>query len=242
MKFSIYCKYSYWVKQDKVERLTEWYKSQGRKLKWARGVVCSPLDVLNVATLVPPKAWEETCDRQGSWYRASVHAGDFLLVSAEPVEHDTLIPNTIISLSDFKAPSIAKEEHLHKLLSSAEYARRVPEEWPVMDARERKRWKVMLDKIGLDIDLDELLRIHSANHANFMEPLFYVERDGKVVPYSIETSDKLCSCCLELYNVLGGRYPVKLVRPCLGALFFARLERDRFYEVRTAGSEKDQGA
>ena len=237
MKNSVYSKYTYWVKPDNVKSLTAWFKSQGKRLKWARGVVCTPLDGINSASLVPPKAWEETCDRQGSWYRTSAHAGDFLLVSSEPVDHDALIPNTTITLSDFKPSSIAKEEHLHKLLNLPEYKRRVPAEWGDMDPRERKRWKVMLDKVGLDIDIDDLLRIHSANHANFMRPLFSVLRNGDIAPYSIETSDKLCSCCLEMYNIIGEKYPTKLVRPCLGALFFARLERNRYYEVKNAASD-----
>jgi len=163
---------------------------------------------------------------------------DFLLVSSEPLHHEALIPNTTITMSDFEPPSIAKEESLHKLLLLPEYARRVPAEWGDMDARERKRWKVMLDKVGLKIDIDELLRIHSANHANFLRPLFSAQRDGETIPYSIEASEKLCSCCLELYNIIGEQFPTKLVRPCLGALFFARMERDRYYEVRNAGSEK----
>ena len=63
-----------------------------------------------------------------------------------------------------------------------------------------------------------------------------MRENGETVPYSIDLSERLCSCCLELYNVLGRKFRKKLVRPCLGALFFARMERDRYYEVIALGS------
>ena len=236
MKKKSYRKYTYWVKPQDVEEVQGYFRSRDRRLKWARGVVCTPLDIISKVMLVPPKAWEETCDRQGSWYRSSPRAGQYLLVSEEALDHPVMEANTVITPSSFEPPAQAADGDVERLLASGIYRKREPEEWRHMDERERKRWKVMLSKLNVEIDLDRLLLIHSANHANFLEPLLSVQENGTIVPYSIDLSERLCSCCLELYNVLGSKFRKKLVRPCLGALFFARLERDRYYEVVAPGS------
>jgi len=38
----------------------------------------------------------------------------------------------------------------------------------------------------------------------------------------------VCSCCLELFQVLGREHRKKLVMPCPGAVLFGRLEPNRF--------------
>jgi len=235
MRRKEYLKYSYWLKPEHVDDVRSELKSKDIRLKWARGVVCTPLDPLNRITMVEPRTWDETCERQGSWYRISPRAGQYLLVSSFPVHHPACTPNTVIRESAFDACRQATTEERERLLRSEPYVKKVPAQWARMDEREKKRWKVWLSKINIDVNLDLLLEIHSANHANFLEPSFFVKEDGRVVPYSIDLSSHLCSCCLEMYNVVGDRFPRKLVRPCLGALYFARLEPDRFYEVITVG-------
>jgi len=72
---------------------------------------------------------------------------------------------------------------------------------------------------------------HSANHANFLSPRFFV-RDGEgMIPYSIDRSAHLCSCCVELFQILGGNYQKKMVAPCPGATIFARLKPDQYLLV-----------
>lgn len=72
------------------------------------------------------------------------------------------------------------------------------------------------------------------NHANFINPHFFVEDEGGVIPYSIDKSAHLCSCCVELFQVLGGEFHRKLVAPCPGATIFARLKPNRYLLVERA--------
>ncbi|MFH1351080.1 MAG: hypothetical protein ABII26_09075 [Pseudomonadota bacterium] len=87
-------------------------------------------------------------------------------------------------------------------------------------------------RLGSDVeDYDALYLSHTANHANFIKPRFFIREDRDIIPYSIDRSAYLCSCCLELFQIIGERYPKKLVAPCPGATLFARLEPDRYLLV-----------
>ncbi len=231
-----YRKYTYWVNARDIDTFRAAAGVSGLKPRWARGVVCSVLDPITSVGVVPPQTWEETCDRQGSWYRCSAHAGRYVVVSSSPLDLPGCEPNTRITGVDFSPPRSAGEEDVRSLLQSPAYRDREPAEWPNPDERERKRWAVMLARAGIAETIDSLLKTHSANHANFMKPVFFVRSEGRIIPYSINRSDRLCSCCLEFYNIIGSDFTEKLVRPCLGALYFARLERDRFYRVETLRS------
>ena len=116
MKKKSYRKYTYWVKQQDVEEVQAFFRSRDRRLKWARGVVCTALDPISKVMLVPPKAWEETCDRQGSWYRGSPRAGQYLLVSEEVLDHPAMEANTIITPSSFEPPAQAMDGDVERLL------------------------------------------------------------------------------------------------------------------------------
>jgi hypothetical protein len=61
-----------------------------------------------------------------------------------------------------------------------------------------------------------------------------VEDDAGIIPYSIDRSAHLCSCCVELFQVLGAEFQRKLVAPCPGATIFARLKPDRYLLVEKA--------
>ena len=226
-----YKKYTYWTSPDHIKEIQSYFKTKNKRLRWARGVVCTPLDPLNKIGLISPQVWDETCERQGSWYRSSARAGQYILVSDAPINHPLLEPNTIIRLSSFQTSRTASEPERQKLVDVNSYRDREPKEWTKIDERERKRWNVMLAKFKVKADLTDLLDIHSANHANFLEPALYIENGSAPIPYSIDGTDFLCSCCLELFNIIGDRFPEKLVRPCLGAMLYARMERDRFYSV-----------
>jgi len=59
---------------------------------------------------------------------------------------------------------------------------------------------------------------HTANHANFIGPRFFIKKNGCMIPYSIDRSAHLCSSCLELFQILGKEYPKKLVALAQGQL------------------------
>jgi hypothetical protein len=81
-------------------------------------------------------------------------------------------------------------------------------------------------------DYDFLYLSHTANHANFIKPHFFIQENQSIIPYSIDRSAHLCSCCLELFQVLGTQYQKKLVAPCPGATIFARLKPNRYLLVK----------
>ncbi|MDQ1336608.1 MAG: hypothetical protein QG552_3558, partial [Thermodesulfobacteriota bacterium] len=87
-------------------------------------------------------------------------------------------------------------------------------------------------RLGSNVeDYDFLYQSHTANHANFIHPRFFVEENGLKIPYSIDRSAHLCSCCVELFQVLGANFERKFVAPCPGATIFARLKPDRYLLV-----------
>jgi hypothetical protein len=87
-------------------------------------------------------------------------------------------------------------------------------------------------RLGADLkDYDVLHLSHTANHANFVKPRFFVRENQGIIPYSIDRSAHICSCCLELFQILGDQFPKKLVGPCPGASLFARLKPDQYLLV-----------
>jgi len=204
----------------------------GIKVSVAKGVVCTPLDERNRVSIVPPGVWNETCSRQGSWYRASDKKGLFLLVSS--FEPDGLEGKraAMISKSDFVPPRTATVKEKREMVCDQAVAEQIPPEWGVVGETERRiylRWARRLGSEAGDYDL--LFLSHTANHANFIKPRFFVGDGSGVVPYSIDITAHLCSCCLELFQILGKEHRGKLVRPCPGASIFARLKPDQYLLV-----------
>jgi len=107
----------------------------------------------------------------------------------------------------------------------------VPREWYIIADLEKRIWMRWARKLGSDEDWDSLFLTHTACHANFIKPQFYIESNGQKIPYSIDRSANLCSCCLELFQVIGDTLSKKLVAPCAGAVIFSRLPKDRYLMV-----------
>jgi hypothetical protein len=81
------------------------------------------------------------------------------------------------------------------------------------------------------VSFADLFAWHCANHANFIEPIYYLETDQGPAPYSIARTKFVCSACLELFNIIGADWKRKLVVPCPGAALFAGMATNRYYEV-----------
>jgi hypothetical protein len=64
-----YIKHIYWLTKDDEAVLRKKLAANNTKLKSAKGIVCTPLDVINKISSVAPDVWSDTCCRQGSWYR-----------------------------------------------------------------------------------------------------------------------------------------------------------------------------
>jgi hypothetical protein len=233
---AVYEKYIYWVSQKEESRLREDLADQGIRLKSAKGVVCTPLDEINRIASVAPEVWDDTCGRQGSWYRQSEKNGLFLIVSSFPVEGCEGRKAGRITRSDFRPPRYATPEEMEAMVNEQAFSGQMPQRWSEADDMEQRiqlRWARRLG--AEDPEYPALFRVHTANHANFLRPRLTVQENGLVVPYSIAPSAQLCSCCLELFQVLGADYLRKYVAPCPGAAIFARLEPDVFLQVEAPG-------
>ena len=227
-----YLKHIYWLDPEETVRLRETLESRGVKVKSARGVVCTPLDEINKISVVAPEVWDETCARQGSWYRASDKNGLYLVISSFELDDFVDRKAATIRPVDFRPPRLASDEEKRQMISEPEFSENLPEGWDRVDDLEKRIYLRWANRLGSQVeDFDVLYLTQTANHANFIKPRFYVVEDGMVVPYSIDRSAHLCSCCVELFQVLGEEYPRKLVAPCPGASIFARLKPDEYLLV-----------
>jgi hypothetical protein len=227
-----YLKHIYWLTKEEVSRLEEQLAARGIKMKFAKGVVCTPLDEINKISCVAPEVWDETCARQGSWYRASDKSGLFLVISSFDVEELKDKKAGTIRRVDFHPPKLATLEEKKALAEDPDFARRIPSRWRKIGELEKRVFLRWAAKLGSETeDFDWLYLSHTANHANFVKPRFFVQEGETIIPYSIDRSAHLCSCCVELFQVLGADHKKSLVAPCPGAALFARLEPDKFLLV-----------
>ena len=146
--------------------------------------------------------------------------------------------DVVIRQSVFKPPSLPSEEEKANLIKRLSYKNVRPDEWEDIasqNIQERERWLKVMGLRG--VKFEDLFVSHCANHANFIEPAFFKVEDGDIVPYSICKTSHVCSACMEWYNVIGRSFKKKLVVPCPGAVLFAGLITNRYYEVINCNSK-----
>ena len=227
-----YAKHIYWLSAGEATRIRDSLEAKGIKVKSAKGVVCTPLDKINKISMVAPEVWDETCARQGSWYRASKKNGLYLVISSNEIEGLAGKKAATIKAVDFRPPRLASLEEKREMTGEPDFLSKVPFGWQKVDEFEKRVYLRWAARLGSNVeDFDFLYLTQTANHANFIKPRFFVEEKGMKIPYSIDRSAHLCSCCLELLQVIGEEHPGKLVAPCPGATIFARLEPDRYLLV-----------
>lgn len=227
-----YKKHVYWLSKDEEARLRQELASQNIKLKSAKGIVCTPLDIINKISSVAPEVWDDTCGRQGSWYRASDKNGLYLIISSFDLEGYEDKKAAVITESDFVPPKTATIEDKKSLSKDDSLISRLPDRWQRPGETEKRIYLRWAKRFGSEInDYDFLYLSHTANHANFINPRYFIPNGNGKIPYSIDRTAHLCSCCVELFQVLGSEFDKKLVAPCPGAAIFARLKPDRFLLV-----------
>ncbi len=162
-------------------------------------------------------------------------AGKFLMVSNSPLDVPGQENLIMITGLDFMPDRLPNPDDFSQMIRSKEYQKRKPPEWDKPDPLESEFYQRWFDRQQRKepFDFDKILLSHSANHANFLDPKFFIKLNGAIVPYSIADSIYVCSSCLEFFNILGSQWPVKYVVPCIGAVQFAHLPMDRYFEVRT---------
>ena len=232
---SEYTKFCYWVDLHGLRAVRKNLEERGLELPDEARIPCRVLKASKEIVYLAPPAWNGFCKRRTSWYRKSEMAEKFLIVGNSPLDPLNLQCPIIIRESDFRPNCFPNPDGLSQLVRSEEYQKRKPSEWDNPDPLEREFYERWFERHRENepFDFDKIFMSHSANHANFLEPKFFVKLNGATVPYSIADSLRVCSSCLEFFNILGSQWKVKYVTPCIGAVMFAHLPVDRYLEVAT---------
>lgn len=228
-----YKKYYLWMDSQEFRRFRKGHEKERTLLVEESRIPCRVLRPSSDIGVVLPSAWDGFCKRRTSWYPQSEKAGEYLIVSGSL----QLIPDSedpiVIMDSDFTLNRLPTFEDIASLVESEEYRKRKPLEWDRPDTSEKdfyQRWFERC-KSNEPFEFGKILLSHSANHANFLDPRYFVITNGVKAPYSIADSIHVCSSCLEFFNILGGQWPVKYVVPCIGAVLFAHLPMDHYFKV-----------
>ena len=226
-----YIKHIYWLPGEKEEGLRVELRNRNKKLKQGKAVVCIGLDEIIEIISVSPEVWAGTCNRQGSWYRESDKNGLYLIISSYELHGCERYKEATITGSDFLLPRRVTRKEKEEMVRDADFKSIVPKDWFLVSDLEKRLWTRWARRLGSEENWDSLFLTHTACHANFIKPRFFLESQGQRIPYSIDRSANLCSCCLELFQVIGTSWHKKLVAPCAGAVLFARLPADRYLLV-----------
>jgi len=160
--------------------------------------------------------------------------GLYLVISAFELSDCAHNQAAKITQSDFRPPRLAGRDERERIVNDPEFDKQIPSDWRRIDKKEKRIYLKWAKRLGSKVKEYRFLYLsHTANHGNFIKPQLYVREDGLIVPYSIDYSAHLCSCCLELFQVVGTAHRKKLVAPCPGAVAFAGLEPDKYLLVES---------
>jgi len=229
-----YQKFCYWVDRKDLEKVRKSCKEKGIELEDEARIPCRVLRASQEVAYLGPPAWYGLCKRRTSWYWGSEKVSRYLIVSNTPFDHLDIENPIRVMESTFKPDRFPSPNEIVQLVESQEYQRRKPKTWENVEPIEKDFYQAWFERhqIKEPFDFDKIFAIHSANHANFINPKYFITLDGLMVPYSIADSIHVCSSCLEFFNILGSQWPIKYVVPCIGAVLFAHLPMDQYFEVR----------
>ena len=232
-----YKKYVYWLTKSQFQDTCRKLSGIGLNVALVNRLPGLALKPGLPAAGVPPIAWNGTCSRQGSWYRQSEKKNMFLLVSNRQLLDSEIRLQAVITESNFYPPRIASEQEKMALVADSVSKKRLPEEWSQISSSEKRIYLRWAKRLGSNLDeFNTLFLSQTANHSNFIRPLLYIEDgNGTKIPYSIDCSAHLCSCCVELFDIVGARHPKKLVAPCPGAVICTGLKPNRYLMVESYG-------
>jgi len=205
----------------------------------AKKAVCVPLARRIDIGFVPKDSWRkyDLCRRQLTWFRpACRYHGRILVIGSRRIDEIAADPDVTICERKFKRPPLPDKTEQLRLIDRKSYKQARPDAWEDIgneDAQFQERWLKIMGVRG--ITYDELFITHCANHANFIEPAHFITEVDQTVPYSIAKTPYICSACLEFFNIIGSPFKKKLVVPCPGAVLFAGMAPNRYYEVVQPG-------
>ena len=232
---SAYEKFCYWTDLQGLKEVRKKFQEDGIGLPEETRIPCRVLRTSTKVAYIVPMAWEGFCKRKTSWYLDSEKAGKFLVVSNRPLNYSVLGYPILITNSNFIPDRLPTFSEMTELAQSRIFQRAKPRSWDKPRPLEKdfyQRW-FERNQVNEPFNFDRLLISHSANHANFIDPKFFIDLDGGKAPYSIADSTRVCSSCLEFFNILGSQWPVKYVVPCMGAVQFSKLPMNDYLKVVT---------
>lgn len=229
----------YWLKDAEFASLNAQLKRKGILMHEARKAVCVPLARNTDIGFVPKDGWGRyaLCKRQLTWFNpACRYYGKVLVISSTRIEEIDAEPDVVICERKFKRPGMSDRAEQLRLIGRESYQQARPDAWEAIGSDDKGLQEKWLSIMGVrGITYDELFVTHCANHANFIEPAHFISEGDETVPYSIAKTTHICSACLEFFNIIGSPFKKKLVVPCPGAVLFAGLAPNRYYEVIQPG-------
>jgi hypothetical protein len=233
-------RYIAWLSAQDAGKLREKLKAQAVKVHDIGGKPCKALRPSKGVSFVAPEIWDADCKRQGLWYHESKKAGLLLVVAPDDLVKYGVETELVVSLTDVKGPRQATAEDVRVLLEEEAFSKLVPEGWSHKSEEGKKKDMAAARRWGSQhSDWDELHRLQTAGHGNYITPRITIEEDGKQVPVPIADTAHSCSACLEFFNILGEAFPKKYVTPCIGAVIYAKMEKDGMYGVEAASDSSD---
>ena len=216
-----------------MEKIIDKFKKKGRTIPFADRLPCKVLKAER--GIVTPDIWKNCRHDAYPWYESSEMEGKYLIVTTDPLpEEYAALLDCIITESNFSPESYPTGKRIKELHSSEIFKKREPREWyripPNFSAKMSEAFKIAL---GISKPIEEMRGIWSAIHSNFMEGKISINEDGKVIPYTIADTNHTATCCIELFNIIGAEFKVKLVKTSLGAKTMNALESEKYYRVES---------
>jgi hypothetical protein len=229
-----YKKFCYWVDSDGLEKVRNNLEEREIEPTDESRIPCRVLKASTETGFIVPSAWYGFCKRRTSWYWESEKAGKTLVVSKAPIVPLDGENPIVITESNFKPDRLPLSGEITQLIESQEFQKRKPRSWENVEPIEKDFYQTWFERNRPTepFDFDKIFTYHSANHANFLDPTFFLTLNGAISPYSIADSIHVCSSCVEFFNILGRQWPIKYVVPCIGAVLFAHLPMDHYFEVK----------
>ena len=226
----------YWVPGQEFEKFKKELKAIEFKLKPVYKTSCETLNAKNkTVRYASPKVFNGLCNRQGSWYRESNKAGNYLVVSAEklPEKYDRYL-DASIKESDFRPESLPTAAEIKQLLKADEYQSQKPADWENKGLKDSLLFKIMFTLTGF-WGFGDNIKSHwnnqRSNHANFLARQYTTKIDGDDVAYSVTDNDGVCSSCVEFFNIIE-QDSRKMVSACPGSITFTGVQRKKYYDVQ----------
>jgi hypothetical protein len=241
----IFPKYVFWIDESDIPLLRRRLSAKGRTLHTERKSVCGPLAIHEGAAVVPPDTWRRVdfCKKPLSWYWISPYAGRYLVISVPDLTDDGFQPEIILRPSPFRPDVLPNRTERETLFARPAVFRGRPVRWEDLTADDPEtiqRWMALMGIRG--IRYEQLFLDQCANHANFLDPVYFLRKGTEKIPYSIGPTRHICSACLELFNVIGDEFRRKLVVPCPGAVIYGGMAVNRYIEVETTTIQKEEGS